>query len=59
MGKKIDSIYDTDSTKRHVVKTEIDVAKFVLFNTDFVKYFQIKDTEYDIAQNICILNSFF
>jgi Ulp1 family protease len=55
----IDLIYDTDtdSTKsHHAVKDEVQIF---LFNTDFVKYFQIKDTEYDIAQNISILNSFF
>jgi hypothetical protein len=52
----MDLMYDTDSTKSHAVKTEIDDVQNFL---DFVKYFQIKDTEYDIAQNICILNSFF
>jgi hypothetical protein len=50
---------DTDSTKSHAVKTEIDDVQNFLFNTDFIKYFHIKDTENDIAQSICILNSFF
>jgi hypothetical protein len=41
---------DTDSTKSHAVKTEIDDVQNFLFNTDFIKYFHIKDTENYIAQ---------